>query len=92
MDVTTKAIIESIGAAGFEVLEDCSGMEDLSGRPLEHTMFAVADALAAASGLLAGKAEGVPAVVVRGCRLRPATDQYTRAADLIRPREDDLFR
>jgi len=36
-----------------------------------------------------GKAEGVPVVVVRGYRFRPAQEG---AARIIRPAKEDLFR
>jgi coenzyme F420-0:L-glutamate ligase/coenzyme F420-1:gamma-L-glutamate ligase len=82
----------AIGAAGFEVLEDHAGRTDLGGRPLEHTQIALADALAAAAGLVSGKSDGTPVVLIRGCdRLEPPR-RYARAADLIRPRDEDLFR
>jgi coenzyme F420-0:L-glutamate ligase/coenzyme F420-1:gamma-L-glutamate ligase len=79
----------AIGAAGIEVLDDHVGRRDWSGRALEHTVIATADQLAAAAGLVMGKAEGVPAVVVRGCSYRRGT---SAAADLVRPRDEDLFR
>jgi len=82
----------AIGAAGFEVLDEHDGRHDLSGRELEHTSIAVADQLAAAAGLLAAKAAGVPAVLVRGyAALRPP-ESHPRAADLVRPADEDLFR
>jgi coenzyme F420-0:L-glutamate ligase/coenzyme F420-1:gamma-L-glutamate ligase len=79
----------AIGVAGFEPLDDHEGRRDWADRPLEHTLIAVADQIAAAAGLLAGKADGVPAVLVKGapCRRGPG-----RASDLVRPKEDDLFR
>ncbi len=79
----------AIGAAGIEVLNDVSGRRDWSGRVLEHTCTAVADQLAAAAGLLMRKNAGTPAVLVRGFAYR-TTDE--RAAGLVRPAEDDLFR
>lgn len=79
----------SIGAAGLRVLDDHLGRDDWSGRTLEHTIIAVADQLAAAAGLLMGKASGIPAVLVRGYRY--SAGEQT-AADLVRPRELDLFR
>ena len=79
----------AIGAAGIEVLDDHEGRDDWSERPLEHTLIAVADQVAAAAGLLAGKAAGVPAVLVRGA---PHQRGPGKAADLVRPRENDLFR
>jgi coenzyme F420-0:L-glutamate ligase/coenzyme F420-1:gamma-L-glutamate ligase len=79
----------AIGAAGIETLDDYEGLEDWSERPLEHTLIAVADQIAAAAGLLSGKADGVPAVLVHGAPHRAGPG---KAADLVRPRENDLFR
>jgi coenzyme F420-0:L-glutamate ligase/coenzyme F420-1:gamma-L-glutamate ligase len=79
----------AIGAAGLEVLDDHLGRRDWSGRVLEHTVIATADQLATAAGLLMGKSDGVPAVVVRGFVYRRGA---SGAADLLRPRDEDLFR
>jgi len=79
----------AIGAAGIEVLDDHLGRHDWSGRALEHTVIATADQIAAAAGLVMGKAEGVPAVVLRGYPYRPGA---SGAALLVRPRDEDLFR
>jgi coenzyme F420-0:L-glutamate ligase/coenzyme F420-1:gamma-L-glutamate ligase len=62
---------------------------DASGRPLESTQIAVADEIAAAAELVMGKARGVPAAIVRGVDL-PEGDGA--AADLVMPRDRDLFR
>lgn len=79
----------AIGAAGLEVLQDLRGRKDPSGHVLRATVLAVADELAAAAGLVMGKLERAPVVIVRGYR-------YTRARasarDLIRPAAEDLFR
>ena len=82
----------AIGAAGIAVVDDHAGRKDWRGRGLEHTAIAVADQLAAAAGLAMGKADGVPAVLVRGVDPPAPTDDYARASDLIRPAQDDLFR
>lgn len=79
----------AIGAAGLEVLDDHLGRPDWRGRKLEHTLIAVADQLAAAAGLVMGKADGVPAALIRGYAYRPGK---AGAADLVRPRAEDLFR
>jgi len=79
----------AIGAAGIEILDDHVGRPDWSGRVLEHTVIATADQLAAAAGLVMGKSEGVPAVVVRGFAYRTGS---CGAAKLVRPRDEDLFR
>lgn len=79
----------AIGAAGIEVLDDHVGRRDWSGRVLEHTAMATADQLAAAAGLVMGKADGVPAVILRGFAYRRGA---SGAAALVRPPDEDLFR
>jgi coenzyme F420-0:L-glutamate ligase/coenzyme F420-1:gamma-L-glutamate ligase len=56
---------------------------------LQSTQIAVADEIAGAAELVLGKAAGVPAAIVRGVDL-PAGDGS--AAELVMPRERDLFR
>lgn len=79
----------AIGAWGLPVLVDLRGTKDRAGKPLTATVLAVADELAAAAGLLLGKSEGIPAVIVRGYRYKAATQ---KAASIIRPAAEDLFR
>ena len=79
----------AIGAYGLGVLEDLRGTRDALGHPLRATILAVADELAAAAGLLMGKNEAVPAVIVRGFRYRPAKETAQR---LLRPAAEDMFR
>lgn len=79
----------AIGCWGLPALVDLRGTVDRSGRPLEATVVAVADEVAGAAGLVMGKADGVPAAVVRGLRLH-GTPGPARA--LVRPPEEDLFR
>lgn len=79
----------AIGAAGLPVLLDLRGTRDREGKPLTATILAVADELAAAAGLLMGKAEGTPAVLICGYRYKPASE---KAASIIRPASEDLFR
>lgn len=78
----------AIGAAGIEVLRDERGTEDLEGHTLEVTVIAVADEIAAAADLLRRKADGVPFVLLRGLDVAGTA----RAADLVRPAEEDVFR
>jgi coenzyme F420-0:L-glutamate ligase / coenzyme F420-1:gamma-L-glutamate ligase len=56
----------AIGAAGIRVTDDLRGGTDPYGNPLEVTVRALADELAAAADLVKGKLRGVPAAVVRG--------------------------
>jgi F420 biosynthesis protein FbiB-like protein len=79
----------AIGCAGLAPLVDLRGTPDMHGRPLEVTVVAVADEVAAAAGLVMGKSEGIPAAVVRGA---PGTRSEGTARDLVRPPEEDLFR
>lgn len=80
----------ALGVAGIEPLLDWRGKTDLNGRELHHTVFAQADALAAAAGLLMKKDGGVAAVHVRGYQWQPSPQASGRA--LIRPANEDLFR
>jgi coenzyme F420-0:L-glutamate ligase/coenzyme F420-1:gamma-L-glutamate ligase len=80
----------AIGAAGVPSLWDRRGEKDLSGRPLEVTEVAFADAVAGIAVLAMGEAaEGRPAALVRGldwsAKVRPASA-------LVRPKAEDLFR
>ncbi len=79
----------AIGASGVPVLHDLRGTRDRDNKPLTATILAVADELAAAAGLLMGKSEGCPAILIRGYRFKPSSDRATR---IIRPPAEDLFR
>ncbi len=82
----------AIGAAGIVTLLDRRGEEDRFGRKLKVTQVPVADQLAAVATLLMGEgAEGRPVVHARGV---PAAWRHptARAADLLRPLAEDLFR
>lgn len=87
----------AIGAAGVRVLDDLRGGVDSYGNPLQATVVATADELAAAGDLVKGKAAGLPVAVVRGLphAVRGAdgpdgTDTGARA--LVRDARDDMFR
>ena len=80
----------AIGAAGVATLEDLRGRRDLFGRPLATTRVGRGDEIAAAASLLMGQAdEALPLVLARGLNARDASQS---AADLLRPKESDLFR
>jgi coenzyme F420-0:L-glutamate ligase / coenzyme F420-1:gamma-L-glutamate ligase len=78
----------AIGAAGIRVLRDLRGTRDRSGYELRTTQIAEADELASAAELVMGKADGVPAAVIRG--LDVGGDGNAR--DLVIPPDLDLFR
>ena len=80
----------AIGAAGVPALLDRRGEHDMSGRALEVTEVAFADAVAAAAVVVMGEAaEARPVALVRGLTWSAAARP---AADLVRPRVQDLFR
>jgi coenzyme F420-0:L-glutamate ligase/coenzyme F420-1:gamma-L-glutamate ligase len=79
----------ALGCAGMDPLLDFRGRGDLLGRELHHTVVAVADEVAAASGLVMEKDSGVAAAIVRGVCY---TDGPGGAARLVRKPEFDLFR
>jgi coenzyme F420-0:L-glutamate ligase / coenzyme F420-1:gamma-L-glutamate ligase len=78
----------AIGVAGMRPLLDLRGTRDTRGRPLQATVIAVADELAGAAELVLGKANGVPAAVIRGYAV--STGEGT-ARELVMPPERDLF-
>jgi coenzyme F420-0:L-glutamate ligase/coenzyme F420-1:gamma-L-glutamate ligase len=84
------AVGVALGSAGISALVNKRGSNDLFGYRLRSTEIALADDLASAASLLMGQAsEGIPAVVIRGLTYPRGR---TKAADLIRPEEYDLFR
>lgn len=78
----------ALGVAGLPALIDLRGSLDDDGKPLHATVLAIADDLASAAGILMGKTDRTPAVIVRGMRLRGEGS----GRDLIRPPDEDLFR
>lgn len=80
----------ALGAAGVPSLVDMVGRPDLFGRAMRVTEVALADEIAAGASLVMGQGdEGLPVVLVRGFS---SGAPHRPAADLIRPRERDLFR
>ena len=79
----------AIGIAGMKALRDDRGRLDPHGYELRVSLDAVADELACAAGLLTGKLNRTPFVIIRGYRYQPGRASYR---DLLRPAERDLFR
>ncbi|HSG42254.1 MAG TPA: coenzyme F420-0:L-glutamate ligase [Anaerolineales bacterium] len=80
----------AIGVSGLPALQDLRGEPDLFGTELRITQVGVADELAAAASLMMGQAaEGTPLVHVRGF---PYPLREGSLKDLIRPKEQDMFR
>jgi coenzyme F420-0:L-glutamate ligase/coenzyme F420-1:gamma-L-glutamate ligase len=79
----------AIGLAGLKPLSDLRNQHDDFGRKLHSAVFATADEVAAAAGLIMRKTERLPVVLVKGLSFEAGEDGF-RA--LLRPRESDLFR
>ena len=78
----------ALGVAGFAPLRDLRGTLDAVGHELRTTQIAVADEIAGAAELVLGKARRVPAAIVRGVDVSGDGS----AAELVMPRDRDLFR
>ncbi|RXG97232.1 coenzyme F420-0:L-glutamate ligase [Bradyrhizobium vignae] len=85
-----KALVNvALGTSNVPPIISWVGKTDAYGRRLNVSEQALADELAAASGLLMFKNAGTPAVVVRGLQWDRATNASCR--DYVRPVEQDLF-
>jgi coenzyme F420-0:L-glutamate ligase/coenzyme F420-1:gamma-L-glutamate ligase len=78
----------ALGVAGLTPLLDLRGTRDSFGYELHATQIAVADEIAGAAELVMGKTAGIPGAVVRGLDVRGEGS----GADLLMPRDRDLFR
>ena len=78
----------AIGLAGVPALIDQTNTADAWGRTLSVTKPAIADELAAASGLLMAKQAKTPVIVFSGVDWQPCD---AHIGDLIRPTQEDLF-
>ena len=79
----------AIGVAGFAPLRSYLGERDPAGRPLQATILAIADELAAAAEPVMGKLDRIPAAIVRGLPL-VSSEEGSKA--LLRDPARDLFR
>jgi len=80
----------AIGLSGMPGLVDMRGKSDLFGYSLKITTIGAADELAAAASLVMGQAnEATPIVHVRGF---PYALREGNLKELLRPRDQDLFR
>ncbi|WP_252738092.1 coenzyme F420-0:L-glutamate ligase [Marinobacter salexigens] len=79
----------AIGLAQVPARIDMVGERDAFGRELSVTMPALADELAAASGLVMGKSDKTPAVLFSGVEWQTCDSS---AGQLIRPQQEDMFR
>lgn len=81
----------ALGAAGVRPVDDLRGATDTFGTPLEVTVRALVDELAAAADLVKGKVRGVPAAVVRGLGALVTADDGPGARSLLRAPSSDWF-
>lgn len=81
----------AIGAAGVLPALSFDGVEDAYGNILAVTAPAVADEIASAADLVAGKLGGRPVVIVRGLPQQWLRESAPGAASLIRDEDGDLF-
>ena len=80
----------AIGVAGLPAVRDIRGEPDLYGRALQVSIVGHADEIAAAASIVQGQAdEGTPVALVRGL---PDHGREGKATDLVRAKEQDLFR
>lgn len=81
----------ALASTNIQSLIDLKGEKDIYGNVLQATEIAIADELAAASGLLMGQGnDGIPIVIIRGFDRK----HYLKndAFNLIVKKEDDLYR
>lgn len=81
----------ALGAAGLDVLDDWRGRPDRFGRPMEATVRAVGDSVAAAADLVKGKAAGTPVARVRGLGAFVTSEDGPGAARCVRVGPSDWF-
>ncbi len=82
----------AIGVAGMAPLRDYRGEDDTFGVPLEVTVTALADELAAAADLVKGKTTAIPVAIVRGLAELVTESDGPGAQALIRTPAEDMFR
>jgi coenzyme F420-0:L-glutamate ligase/coenzyme F420-1:gamma-L-glutamate ligase len=82
----------ALGVAGLAVTDDLRGLVDGYGNPLEVTVRAVADEVAALADLVKGKLDGHPAALVRGLAHLVTDEDGPGASALLRDADGDWFR
>lgn len=79
----------AIGLAGVPSLLNLVGKTDAYGRVMTATVPAIADEIAAASGILMVKEAKQPAILFKGISW---IEEDSTAQDILRPQQEDLFR
>jgi coenzyme F420-0:L-glutamate ligase/coenzyme F420-1:gamma-L-glutamate ligase len=79
----------AIGIDGLKPIMDYRGTRDMFGNQLKVTQIAIADELASAAELVMRKSDGIPVAIIRGVDYAKGSGSVQQ---LIRPKEEDLFR
>jgi coenzyme F420-0:L-glutamate ligase/coenzyme F420-1:gamma-L-glutamate ligase len=79
----------AIGLAGISAIVNYIGTKDTFDRVLHVTEIAVVDEICSASELVMGKSLNTPITIVRNYKFN---DSKSDVGDLLRPKDDDLFR
>jgi coenzyme F420-0:L-glutamate ligase / coenzyme F420-1:gamma-L-glutamate ligase len=79
----------AIGIAGMDPFVDRRGETDSFGNELAATNICIADEIAGAAEMVMGKADGIPAVIVKGAPIREGRGAATA---IVRSPADDFFR
>jgi coenzyme F420-0:L-glutamate ligase/coenzyme F420-1:gamma-L-glutamate ligase len=82
----------ALGVAGLLVVDDLRGRSDAYGNPLQVTVRALVDEIAALADLVKGKLADRPAALVRGVATLVTDDDGPGAAALLREGDADWFR
>jgi coenzyme F420-0:L-glutamate ligase / coenzyme F420-1:gamma-L-glutamate ligase len=79
----------AIGLAGISTIVNYIGTKDTFGRVLHVTEIAIVDEICSASELVMGKSLNTPVTIVRNYKFNNSKSDIN---DLIRPKDEDLFR
>jgi len=79
----------AIGLSGIEAIIDYEGTKDSFGKILRVTAIAIADELCAAAELAMGKTTRCPVAIIRNFKFNSIS---SNGKDLLRPKNEDLFR
>ncbi|MEP7158572.1 MAG: coenzyme F420-0:L-glutamate ligase [Chloroflexota bacterium] len=82
----------ALGVAGLAPLVDLRGTPDADGRVMHSTIVALADEIASAAELAAGKTSRQPVVLVRGVEGIEPRDDASVSREVVMPVEMDLFK
>lgn len=79
----------AIGSAGISAIADYVGTKDTFGRVLHVTEIAIIDEICSASELVMGKSLNTPVAILRNYKFNNSKNDMN---DLLRPKDEDLFR